>query len=138
MNKHTDSGFTLIELMIVIGIVSILGAFSYPAYMDYSRKARRSDAQQVMLDISNKQEQYLLDVRQYTTDPTTLGISKDGWSCTSASCTSNFYTAITTVNNAATPPTYSITATATGNQVPDGDLTLNSVGTKTHNGSTGW
>ena len=38
--KCTTSGFTLIELMIVIAIVGILGALAIPAYQDYAVRAR--------------------------------------------------------------------------------------------------
>ncbi|MEO7152883.1 MAG: prepilin-type N-terminal cleavage/methylation domain-containing protein, partial [Burkholderiaceae bacterium] len=35
-------GFTLIELMIVVAIVSILAAIAVPSYQDYVRKGRRA------------------------------------------------------------------------------------------------
>lgn len=41
MKKQT--GFTLIELMIVVAIVAILAAIALPAYQDYTRRARGSE-----------------------------------------------------------------------------------------------
>jgi len=37
-------GFTLIEIMIVVGIVGILAAIAYPSYMESVRKSKRAEA----------------------------------------------------------------------------------------------
>ena len=128
-----STGFTLIELMIVVAVVGILAAVAYPSYQNYVIRAQRSAAQQLMLNIASREEQFLLDARQYT--GTLSGgiftVAPEGWTCSAAACTNARYSVAVAVNNAATPPTFVITATAAGQQLSDGNLTLNNSGQKT-------
>lgn len=131
---RANRGITLIELMIVVAVIAILGAVAYPSYQSYIIRANRSAAQQLMLKIASRQEQYRLDAKTYTSTIGTGGLNvvEDGWDCTSAvtQCTNGRYT-ITVALDAGPPPGYTITATATGPQASDGNLTLNALGTKT-------
>lgn len=74
MKEH---GFTLIEVMIVVAIVSILAAVAYPSYQDYLTRGVRSEAAAMLLDVANRQEQYYLDFHTYASDMTALGYTAD-------------------------------------------------------------
>ena len=58
-------GFTLIELMIVVGIVAILSAIAVPAYSDYVMRSKISEAVAQLSDMRVKMEQYFLDHRTF-------------------------------------------------------------------------
>lgn len=130
------AGFTIIEVMIVVVIVAILAMIAYPSYEDHLRKGRRSAAQNFLADIATRQQQYLLDARQYAVGAGALG----ALNVTVPTEVVPFYAV--TINPAAptVPPSYMLVATPLpgSRQVPDGALTLDSSGAKTRNGQPGW
>jgi type IV pilus assembly protein PilE len=130
------AGFTLIELLIVVVIVAILAMIAYPSYEDQVRKGRRSAAQNLLSDIATRQQQYMLDARQYAVGAGALG----ALSVTVPTDVAPFYTV--TIDPAAPtlPPSFTLVATPVpgSRQVPDGVLTLDSAGAKTRNGQPGW
>jgi len=68
--KHKASkkkGFTLVELMITVGIVAILVALALPSYTQYIRKANRGEAQQLLMNWANNQEIWRANDTDYAT-----------------------------------------------------------------------
>lgn len=49
-------GFTLVEMMIVVVLISVLAAVALPNYQAQVRKARRTDAQVVLLETAQRLE----------------------------------------------------------------------------------
>ncbi len=62
-----ETGVTLIELMVALAVLAILAAIAYPSYQRHVAKGIRSQGQQFLMDIAQRQEQYMLDQRQYAT-----------------------------------------------------------------------
>ncbi len=118
-------GFTLIELMITVAIVGILAAVAYPAYTQYMIRANRAAAQSEMMDIANRQQQFLLTNRSYASKAV---LEASGYALPAG--VSNKYSYAIVVGAGAVP-TYTLTFTPSGAQASDGNLTINSEGVKT-------
>ena len=52
------SGFTLIELMIVVAIIAILAAIAYPSYIQYKIRTNRADVQKEMMLVAQQMSLY--------------------------------------------------------------------------------
>jgi len=109
--------------MIVVAIIGILAAIAYPSYQQYIIRGNRAAAQAAMMDLANRQQQFLLANRAYA--------SAAQLNYSLPSDLTGKYTVTFAEDNAATPPTFTITFTAVGSQLSDGPLTLDNTGTKT-------
>lgn len=125
--KYRSSGFTLIELMIVIAIIGILAGIAYPSYTAYVERGRRSDGQSALLDLSHRMDQYFSENKSY--EGATLAqlgvkaISPEGYYTLSIGNLSN--------------NTFTTNATPTGAQNGDscGTLTINQLGQRGFTGA---
>lgn len=129
---RNSRGFTLIEVMIVVVVIGILSAIAYPSYQKYIQRSYRSEAEQFMAKMDTRQKQIMLEQRAYATAPNALNIAQQGFTCTAASCDNGRYSISfnPAVDNAATPPSYTICAAPGVNQLSDGYLMLDSTGSK--------
>ncbi len=126
IKQNICSGFTLLELIIVVVVITVLVSIAYPSYVDYVYQARRSDGQQALMDAVNRQEQFFLDHNGYATTLAAAGVS--------ATSSEGYYNINLANVGCGSPPCYIFTATAVAPQ--DGDtactpMTIRTDGTKT-------
>jgi len=125
MQRSRSNGFTLIELMIVVAIVSILAAVAYYNYSRYTMRARRADGKNLLTLAAAAEERYYTNYNKYSTTAATIGAA--------TSSDKGYYTL--TIANGTTGDTqsYKLTATPQSPQDKDtgcGNLTLDNTGTK--------
>lgn len=120
-------GFTLIEVMIVVAIISILAAIAYPSYQKYVQQGARAKARAVLMDVAQKEERYFTTNGSYCSSSTT---------CTWLVPPSDLRYSISVTVPGATSA-YDIKATPLSGY-PDSDcgtLTLSALGVKSASGS---
>ena len=130
-------GFTLIELMIVVAIVGILAGIAYPSYMDHLRKGNRAKAQAFLMDVAQRQQNYLIVHRQYAQSLAQLGFADGAGALSLGSELAKLSAAydISSVNMGAVtgpPPRFNMTLSAKSGspQETDGSLCLANTGAR--------
>ncbi len=116
-HKKKENGFTLIELMIVVVIISIISAMAIPRFMLSTNRAKQSEAKQILKQIYVMQRAYKQEFSVYpsyaATTPGTAAIWADIGVDIQASAKYS-YVCVGGAN--------SFTATATTNLDDDGDI----------------
>jgi len=143
--KKGIAGVTMLELLIVLAIISIIASFAYPSYLDYVGRAKRTAATATLLQISDRQQQFFMDRKSYTSDLTDLGyvsdpliISDDGTTSIATDPQSIYTIALSGVATT----TYVITAVPLHGQLQRdsecGSLTLDQAGNRGSDGIDCW
>lgn len=129
ISSKPQTGFTLLEAMIVVAIIAIISSIAYPSYQEHVRKAKRADAAASMMELAQFMERnytangkYLTSSNAAPTLPFTTS-PKDGG-------TANYNLGFAT--NTPTASTYTLQAVPTGSMSGDkcGTLTLANTGKK--------
>jgi len=141
--RRLMTGFTLLELMIVVAIIAILAAIAVPSYVRYITRTNRSAGEACLSQYASYMERYYTTNLRYdaapassgtapavpnpfTTSPATLSLD-----CASTAQTGNNYGYTA---SGVTTTTYTLTATPKGAQLTRdtqcGTLTLDQTGTR--------
>ena len=132
MKKTRQRGFTLVELLIVVIVITVLTAIAYPVYTDQIRKVRRLDAESVLMALANVMEQDIARTPNAGYSINDVSPYSDFWSSIG-----NYYTF-----SVANPTAFSYTLSAApkGPQSDDscGTLSLTNDGVKSPAGDNCW
>lgn len=126
--RRSDQGFTLIEIMIVVVIISILAAIAVPSYNEYARRSARTLGQNYLAELAQRQELFFQNNRAYATTAEQLGFLMPPEVSQRYDSTS-----LAIVVNAGPPASFTITITplTTGLLASEGVVTITSTGLRT-------
>ena len=78
-----ESGFTLVEVLVVVAIIGILATVAVPAYINYQNRAKQTEAVEALLRSKMDLESYMAENGRY---PNTIGcLYSFGNTCSTAS-----------------------------------------------------
>ncbi|MBS0373443.1 MAG: type IV pilin protein [Proteobacteria bacterium] len=136
---RTARGWSLIELLVTMGVIAILATIAIGSYRNYGLRTNRVDGTTSLMRIQVAEEKYFLQNNTYTTDvsdpaPAGLGLGSNN--------SPNGYYALAVVAGAtgSIATSYSATATAQGTQTKDTScpvFTINDQGARSPATSTG-
>ena len=119
-------GFSLVELLLVLGIVAILTALAVPAYGRYAYRVRRVEGRELLLRIAHAQELHYATYSRYG-ELAELGFQAPAWS------ERGFYRVALQLEAGDRPQTFLAIASPSSGQADDacGALAIDETGRRT-------
>lgn len=121
-----DSGFTLIELMVVVVVIGILASIAYPAYLEYVAKSKRAEAKAALGLAAQRMERCFTADNTYEDCAVNVGVDSGSY--------------VVSLQASATASTYTLQAVPQGAFSGDtcGTFTINQAGVKNAGQSDCW
>lgn len=126
------SGFSLIELMVVVVIIGIIASVAVPSYTAYVENGRRAEGKAFALDIASRQERHFTQFSRYASSLTAL--DNTGLGLPDANSENSNYIATITIASGATA-TYTVNVAPQNADLECGTLTLDNTGARGEGGT---
>ena len=78
MKKHKEKGFSMLEVLITIGLLGVLTAISVPSYNNYLRSSKTAEAKSSLSQIYMAEKTFFIQWRFYTHDLKVIGAMPEG------------------------------------------------------------
>jgi len=128
-------GFTLVELMVVVAIMSILAAIAYPSYTDSVTKGHRTQAMAALMAFNQTMEHFQINNGTYVG---AADSNKKPLIFSNKSPLDGPEKHYELTVETADGTSFTLKAKAVGGQAGDGDLTLASTGIRSWAGNACW
>lgn len=86
MNLKSRSGFSLVELMVVVAIIGILATIAVPNFQKFQARAKQSAAKAELTGIYTAEKSFYVEYNTYHANLPTVGYVPDGMTETTAGC----------------------------------------------------
>jgi len=130
-----QSGFTLIEVLVVVAIIGIIAAIAIPSYSRYITKANHTDATSFLSELAGEQQRFFSQNNTYTADLSELGYGSEE----NVTSPEGHYTVSAEISTTGTQYTLSATPVVGGRQANDtlcSTFTISSTGIKANTGGS--
>ena len=109
-------GFTLIELMVTIAIVSVLAAIAIPAYNGYIKTAKMAEAKTNLSALRLAEEEYFIENNTYFFGNSTASLESESEGLWKATDDTNFDYVVTASSGWTAVATGNVSGTSTYNE----------------------
>lgn len=138
-SRQPSHGFTLVELLVVVGVFAILASIAIPYYVSDVHKGQRADATTSLRDLANRLERYYSENNTYAT--ATIGAGVPATDVLPQAATKQGYYTLSFASQSATAYVIQATRAAGGpleNDTECGDYTLSSTDVRSVTGTLPW